>query len=179
MHCSVWSVQKETAPWTSGGSILRDWLEHWFSSDTELSPVAPKPFLSHTLITAFAVGETYWGAGTFLTTSSRRLRKEMGASKLSLSPLKGHEENTAKTNKQTKKPDRWKTGSTMTTHPTVRLQGGGDKCATGAKTTIRLPKEGTTVETWKVRSLRACGPHPWVKTLSMGHPGWIVPRASW
>ena len=75
----------------------------------------------------------------------------MGAAKLSLSPLKGHDEDTAK---------EYHAGSTATAYPTARLKCGGDKCATGAKTTIRLPKEGTTVETWKVRSLRACGPHP-------------------
>ena len=32
----------------------------------------------------------------FLTTSSRRLGEEMGAAKLSLGPLKGHDGNTAK-----------------------------------------------------------------------------------
>ena len=41
-------------------------------------------------------------------------------------------------------------------HPIVRLQDGGDKCATGAKTTIRMPKEETTIETWTVRCLPAC-----------------------
>ena len=54
-------------------------------------------------------------------------------------------------------PNRSSPGSTTTTQPTIRLQGGGDKCATGAKTTIRLPKEGTIIGTWKVRSLHACG----------------------
>ena len=39
---------------------------------------------------------------------------------------------------------------------TVRLQGGGDKCVTEAKTTIRLPKEWTTIGTWNVCSLHAC-----------------------
>ena len=52
--------------------------------------------------------------------------------------------------------DRSRTGSTMTAHPTVRLQGGGDKCTTGAKTCIRLPKEGTTMGTWNIHSLHAC-----------------------
>ena len=41
-------------------------------------------------------------------------------------------------------------------HPIVRLQDGGDKCATGAKTTIRVPKEETTIETWTVRCQPAC-----------------------
>ena len=54
-------------------------------------------------------------------------------------------------------PDRSRLGSTTTAHPTVRLQGGGDKCATGVKTTIRLPKEGTTKGTWNAYSLHACG----------------------
>ena len=55
-------------------------------------------------------------------------------------------------------PDRSRPGSTTIAHPTVRLQGGGDKCATGAKTTIRLPKkEGTTIETLNVRSPHARG----------------------
>ena len=54
-------------------------------------------------------------------------------------------------------PDRLSPGSTTTAHPTVRLQGGGDKRATGAKTTIRLPKEGVTIGTWNVRRLHACG----------------------
>ena len=33
----------------------------------------------------------------------------------------------------------------------------GSISATGAKTTSRLPKEGTTIGTWNVRSLHACG----------------------
>ena len=45
----------------------------------------------------------------------------------------------------------------MTTHPTVRHRGGRDKCATGVKTIITLPKEGTTIGTWNVHSLHACG----------------------
>ena len=61
----------------------------------------------------------------------------MGASKLPLSPLKGHDEDTAKKQHS----DRSRPGSTTTVHPTVRLQGGGDKCTTGAKTTIRLQKK--------------------------------------
>ena len=34
-------------------------------------------------------------------------------------------------------------------HPTVGLQRGGNKCATGAKTVIRLPKEETNLEDGK------------------------------
>ena len=67
----------------------------------------------------------------------------MGAAKLSLSPLKGHEGNTA----QKQDAGSVEARSTTTTHPTVRLQGGGDKCATGGKTTMRLPKAGTTIGT--------------------------------
>ena len=33
----------------------------------------------------------------------------------------------------------------------------GDKCATGVETTIRPPKEGTTIGTWNFRSHHACG----------------------
>ena len=71
----------------------------------------------------------------------------MGAAKLSLSPLKEHNEDTAK---------KQHAGSTTTSHPTVRVRGGGDKYATGAKTTIRPPKEGTTIGTWNFRSLHTC-----------------------
>ena len=46
--------------------------------------------------------------------------------------------------------------STTTAYPTVRLQGGGDKGATWVKTAIRLPKGGTVIRTWNVRSLHAC-----------------------
>ena len=53
--------------------------------------------------------------------------------------------------------DRSRLGSTTTVHPTVRHQRGDDKCATEAKTAIRLPKEGTTIGTRNVRSLHACG----------------------
>ena len=54
-------------------------------------------------------------------------------------------------------PDRLRPGSTMTMHSTAGLQGSGDKCAIGAKTTTRLPKEETTIGTWNVCSLHACG----------------------
>ena len=68
----------ETAPLTSGGSIPRDGREHWLASDTQLPLLAPRPFISHTLATAFAGGQNL-GAGTFLTTNSRRLGEEIGA----------------------------------------------------------------------------------------------------
>ena len=55
-----------------------------------------------------------------------------------------------------KKHQRTKMPDQLTRHPTVRLQGGGDKCATGAKT-IRLPKGGTTIGIQNVCSLNACG----------------------
>ena len=45
-------------------------------------------------------------------------------------------------------------GLTTAMHPTSRLQGGGDKCATGVKIAIKLPKEGT-MGTWNVHSLHA------------------------
>ena len=56
-------------------------------------------------------------------------------------------------------PNRSRPGSATTTQPIVRLQGGagGDKCATGVKTTIRLTKDGTTIGTRNVLSLHACG----------------------
>ena len=58
----------------------------------------------------------------------------MSAAKLSLNTLKGQDRNTAK------KPHDGsvEAQSTTTSQPTSRLQGGGDKCSTGAKTTIRL-----------------------------------------
>ena len=54
-------------------------------------------------------------------------------------------------------PDWSRTGTTTAAHPTVRPQGGGNDCATGVKTTFRLPKEGTTIGTWNIRSLQAYG----------------------
>ena len=66
----------------------------------------------------------------------------MDAAKLSLSSVKGQDRNTA--NKQ-------HAGSVE-----AKFQGGTGKCATGAKTAIRPPKEGTTIGTWNVRSLHAC-----------------------
>ena len=53
---SVSGVQIEIAPLTSGSSISRDGRENWFSSDTQLSLMTPRPFLSHTLVTASAGG---------------------------------------------------------------------------------------------------------------------------
>ena len=46
----------EIAPLTSGGSISRDGQVHWFSSDTQLSLMAPRPLLSHILVLAYAGG---------------------------------------------------------------------------------------------------------------------------
>ena len=54
-------------------------------------------------------------------------------------------------------PDRSRPGSTTTALHTVRLQGGGDRCATGAKIAIRLLKEGTTIGAWNACSLLSCG----------------------
>ena len=61
-----------------------------------------------------------------------------------------------KTQQRNGTPDRSRPGSTTTAHPTVRLQGADNKCATGAKTTIRLPKKGTTIGTRNARSLHVC-----------------------
>ncbi|PVD35846.1 hypothetical protein C0Q70_02815 [Pomacea canaliculata] len=58
-------------------------------------------------------------------------------------------------------PDRSRPGSPTTAHPSGGLQGGGDKCATGTKSTpkstIKLPTQGTTIGTWNVRTLFQCG----------------------
>ena len=54
-------------------------------------------------------------------------------------------------------PDRSGPGSTTTAHLTGKLQGGGEKSATGAKPAFRLPTEGTTIGTWNVRTLHQCG----------------------
>ena len=56
-----------------------------------------------------------------------------------------------------KMPDRSGPGSTTTARPIDSLQDGSDKCATGATTTIKLPTRGTTIGTWNVRTLYACG----------------------
>ena len=48
-----------------------------------------------------------------------------------------------------------KTGSTIAPH--CKTPGRSDKCASGAKTTITLPKEATAIGTWNARSLHACG----------------------
>ena len=55
----------------------------------------------------------------------------MGAAKISLRPLQGHDGNTAK------KPNDGSVEARMNNDyaSTLRLQGGGDKCATGVKTT--------------------------------------------
>ena len=85
-----------------------------------------------------------------LITSSRRCREEVGAFP---KPTERTWLDTA--NKQ---HARWsRPRSTTTTCPTVRLQGGNNKCATGVKTMTRLPKEGTTVGTGNIHSPHACG----------------------
>jgi exonuclease III len=61
------------------------------------------------------------------------------------------------TRQQNTKPDRSGPGTTTTAHSTASFQGGCDKWATGAKTSIKLPTEGTTIGTWNVRTLHACG----------------------
>ena len=71
--CGHRAVQIEMAPLTAGGSIPWDGREHWFSSDTQLSLMAPRPFLSHTLVTASAGGLNLVRGWYVLTTSSRRL----------------------------------------------------------------------------------------------------------
>ena len=58
-------------------------------------------------------------------------------------------------------PDRSRPGKTSLTTalPTVLPQGGGDKFATGTRTTPlhSLPKTNTIIGTWNVRTLYACG----------------------
>ena len=50
----LWSLHIKIAPLTSGSSIPWDGQEHWLLPDTQLSLVAPRPFLSHTLVAASA-----------------------------------------------------------------------------------------------------------------------------
>ena len=83
----VWGVQIEIAPLTSGGSIPWDGRKHWFPSNTQLSLMAPRPFFSHILVTASAGGRNLV-RGWYIF--------NLGAAKLFLSPLKGHDEDTAK-----------------------------------------------------------------------------------
>ena len=59
------------------------------------SNLAPRSFLSHTLVTASAGGRHLVRGCYGLTTSSRRLGGDMGAAKPFLSPLEGHDEDTA------------------------------------------------------------------------------------
>ena len=100
----MWIVQTQIAPFTSDGSIPWDGREHWFQSDTQLLLVALRPFLSHILLTAAAGRQdlvragrqNLVRAGMLLSTSSGRLREGTGTDELSLSPLKGHNRNTAK-----------------------------------------------------------------------------------
>mgnify|MGYP006275504321 CR=1 FL=1 len=54
-------------------------------------------------------------------------------------------------------PDRSRPGSPTTALSTDKHQGGGDKSATGAKDTFKLPSEKVTIGTWNVRTLYACG----------------------
>ena len=58
-------------------------------------------------------------------------------------------------------PDRSRPGITTTAHSTGGYQGGDDKYATGTTplppNPIKLPKEGTTLGTWNVRTLYQCG----------------------
>ena len=54
-------------------------------------------------------------------------------------------------------PDRSWPGSTTTAPSTDKLQGGGDKLATAAKNTFKLPIKETTIGTWNVRTLHRCG----------------------
>ena len=72
----VWGVQIEIAPSTPGGSILWDRRDHWFSFDTHFSLMAPRPFLSHTLVTASAGREDLVRGWYVLMTSSRSFGDE-------------------------------------------------------------------------------------------------------
>lgn len=54
-------------------------------------------------------------------------------------------------------PDRSGPGSTTTARPIDSLQDGRDKLATEVKNNIKLPTQGTTIGTWNVRTLHACG----------------------
>ena len=74
----------------------------------------------------------------------------MDAAKLSLSPLKGHDEDTAK--KQHAGSVEARVNNDHATHCKTP---GDDKCVIGSETT-RVPKEGTAMGTWNVRSLHAC-----------------------
>ncbi|XP_076438257.1 uncharacterized protein LOC143277357 [Babylonia areolata] len=55
------------------------------------------------------------------------------------------------------KPDQPAPGITTTARPIDSLQGGSDKWATGVRNTIKLPTQCTTIGTWNVRTLYACG----------------------
>ena len=76
----VWSVQIEIKPLTSASYISRNEREHLFSSDTQLSLMAPRLFLSHTLITASAGGR-HLMRGWYISVGSRRLEEGMDAAK--------------------------------------------------------------------------------------------------
>ena len=53
-------------------------------------------------------------------------------------------------------PDRSRPGLPTTARPVGAIQDGRDKYATGANT-IKLPSQATTIGTWNVRTLYACG----------------------
>ena len=93
----------EIAPFTPGDSISRVGREHWFSSDVQLSKVAPRPFLRHTLVTASASGRNlvrgwYFSNYQFYETWTGDWR---------------HDRNTAKRNV----PGRSRPGSATAAHP--------------------------------------------------------------
>ena len=54
-------------------------------------------------------------------------------------------------------PDRPRPGLTTTARPIDSFQDGRDKSTTGVKNTISLANRNTTIGTWNVRTLNACG----------------------
>ena len=70
------------------------------------------------------------------------------------SPLKGHE---MKQKQKNSIPDWLRPRSPMAALPTGWFQGGGTKCFTGTKPSIRLLMKGTAIRTWNDCSLHACG----------------------
>ena len=104
--------------------------------------MTPRPFLSHILVTASAGGRNLV-RGWYIF--------NMGSAKLFLSPLKGHDEDTAK-----KQHARSVEAQIKNKHAPHCKTPGDDKCVIGSETT-RVPKEGTAMGTWNVRSLHACG----------------------
>ena len=59
-------------------------------------------------------------------------------------------------NKRKPIPDRTRPGSTTSAH-TTSSQGGGDKCATGKQTSLKLRRNAVIAGTWNVRTLYAAG----------------------